>query len=229
MTSWSTESHARVRHAGSSGQAATLRIMQGTMQDVQARSQLLPLLRSPLLGELLAWLYLHPDDACSVTDLAKRFKTSQSTVSREADRLAATGLIREVRRGNLRLLQANPDSPLAGPLTELLALTYGPAAILADLLVSVDGIDEAYIYGSWAARYAGEPGPVPRDVDVLVVGDADEDDIFGAARLAEQQLGREVNVHRIPAKAWHGSVNDPFLKSVRSRPLFSIELRGDRS
>jgi len=199
------------------------------MQNVRGRSQLLPLLRSPLLGELLAWVYLHPDEASSVTDLAKRFGTSASTVSREADRLVTTGLIREVRRGNLRLLQADLDSPLARPLTELLTLTYGPAAILADLLVSVDGVDEAYIYGSWGARYAGEPGPLPRDVDVLVVGDADEDDIFDAARKAEQQLGREVNIHRIAAKAWRGSENDPFLQAVRSRPLVSIELRGDRS
>jgi predicted nucleotidyltransferase len=143
--------------------------------------------------------------------------------------LAASGLIREERRGNLRLLQANLDSPLARPLTELLTLTYGPAAILADLLVSVDGVDEAYIYGSWAARHAGEPGPFPRDVDVLVVGDADEDDIFDVGRQAEQQLGREVNIHRVAAKAWRGSANDPFLKAVRSRPLVSIELRGDRS
>jgi len=199
------------------------------MQDVQARSQLLPLLRSPFVGELLAWIYLHPDEAYSVTDLAKRFATSQSTVSREADRLTASDLIREVRRGNLRLLQANLDNPLARPLTELLVLTYGPAAVLVEVLQSVDGVEEAYIYGSWAARYAGEPGPLPRDVDVLVVGDADEDDIFDAARRAERGLGREVNVHRIPAKAWRGSVNDPFLKAVRSRPLFAIDLQGNRS
>ncbi len=211
------------------GGAQILHILQGIMQSMQVRSQLLPLLRSPLLGELLAWIYLHPDEACSVTDLAKRFATSQSTISREADRLTATGLIREVRRGNMRLLQANLDSPLARPLTELLTLTYGPAAVLADLLAPVSGIDEAYIYGSWAARYAGEPGPLPRDVDVLIVGDADEDDLFEAARMAERQLGREVNIHRTTAKTWRGSADDPFLKSVRSRPLFSIDLHRDRS
>jgi DNA-binding transcriptional ArsR family regulator len=202
---------------------------QAIMQDVQARSQLLPILRSPLLGELLAWIYLHPDEACSVTDLAKRFTTSQSTISREADRLAATGLIREIRRGNLRLLQANVDSPLARPLTELLALTYGPAAVLGDLLATVHGVDEAYIYGSWAARYNGELGPIPRDVDVLVVGEADEDDLFDAARTAERHLGREVNVHRVAAKAWRAPGDDPFLASVRSRPLVSIDLQKDRS
>jgi DNA-binding transcriptional ArsR family regulator len=199
------------------------------MQSMQARSQLLPLLRSPLIGELLAWVYLHPEDACSVTDLARRFGTSQSTVSREADRLVAAGLVREVRRGNLRLLQANLDSPLTGPLTQLLTLTYGPAAVLDDVLKDVDGIAEAYIYGSWAARYAGEPGPLPRDIDVLVVGNADEDDLFDAARKAERQLGREVNVHRVTAEAWRDSPDDPFLTSVRSRPRFSIDLTGDQS
>ena len=199
------------------------------MQDVQARSQLLPLLRSPLLGDLLAWLYLHPDGAFSATDLARRFGVSQSTISREADRLAVAGLIHETRRGNLRLLQANLDSPLAPPLTELLMQTYGPAAVLGDLLSPVRGVDEAYVYGSWAARYAGEPGPPPRDVDVMVVGEADEDDLFDVARTAERMLGREVNIHRISVNAWHTPGRDPFLTSVRARPLFTIDLSRARA
>jgi DNA-binding transcriptional ArsR family regulator len=196
------------------------------MQDVQARSRLLPLLRSPLLGELLAWLYLHPEQSYSVTELARRFAVSQSTVSREADRLAEAGLVRVQRRGNLRLLQAEPANPLARPLTELLALTYGPAAVLAEAIPAVDGVHEAYIYGSWAARYAGEPGPPPQDVDVLVVGAADEDDLADAARAAERQLGREVNIHQVPAAAWQSPDGDPFLTSVRSRPSYPLVTPG---
>ncbi|WP_433050045.1 MarR family transcriptional regulator [Dactylosporangium sp. CS-033363] len=192
------------------------------------RSRLLPLLRSPLLGELLAWLYLHPDQSYSVTELARRFGSSQSTVSREADHLAKAGLVREERRGKMRLLQADLDNPLARPLTELLALTYGPAAVLADLLPPVRGVDAAYIYGSWAARYAGEAGPPPRDVDVLVVGDADEDDLADAARSAERELGREVNIHRVSATTWHGAADDPFLASVRARPSYPIVEPEDR-
>jgi DNA-binding transcriptional ArsR family regulator len=197
------------------------------MQDVQVRSRLLPVLRSPLVGELLAWLYLHPDLSCSATELARRFKVSQSTVSREASHLVQAGLVREERRGNLRLLQADLTNPLARPLTELLALTYGPAAVLADLLPPVEGVDEAYIYGSWAARYAGEAGPPPRDVDVLVVGDADEDDLADAARVAEGQLGREVNIHRVSTDIWRSAGDDPFLASVRSRPSYPIVQPGE--
>jgi len=195
------------------------------MQDVQGRSRLLPLLRSPLVGELLAWLFLHPEERYSVTELAYRLGTSASTVSREVDRLSEAEFVREERRGNLRLLRANVDNPLARPLGELLALTYGPAAVLGELFAAIDGVDEAYVYGSWAARYAGEEGPPPRDIDVLVIGAADDDDLADAARVAERRLGREVNVHRVSTRAWR-SGNDPFLTSVRARPLYPIGFSG---
>ncbi|GIF20615.1 ArsR family transcriptional regulator [Paractinoplanes tereljensis] len=179
-----------------------------------------------MLGELLAWIYLHPEESSSVAELARRFKVSQSTVSREADRLAEAGLIQTERRGNMRLLRADLTGPLARPLTELLALTYGPSAVLADLLPALPGVAEAYIYGSWAARYSGEPGPPPHDVDVLVVGDVDDDDLADAARDAERRLGREVNVHRVSVASWR-SADDPFLTSVRSRPTYAIVEPGD--
>jgi len=174
----------------------------------------------------MAWLFLHPEESFSVTELAHRLRASQSTVSREVDRLAEAELVQEDRRGNLRLLRANVDSPLARPLGELLALTYGPAAVLGELLAGVEGVDEAYVYGSWAARYAGEEGPPPRDIDLLIVGAADDDDLADAARAAEGRLGREVNVQRVSARAWR-SGNDPFLTAVRARPLYPIDFSGD--
>ncbi|MFC3736029.1 winged helix-turn-helix domain-containing protein [Paractinoplanes deccanensis] len=193
---------------------------------MQARSRLLPLLRSPVLGELLAWIYLHPEQTYSVSELAHRLRVSQSTVSREADRLTEAGLVTQERRGNLRLLRADLDNVLARPLTELLALTYGPVAVLADVLTPITAVEAAYIYGSWAARHAGAPGPPPRDVDVLVIGDADDDDLADAARAAEHRLGREVNIHRVSPSRWRAATDDPFLASVRSRPLYPLIEQG---
>jgi DNA-binding transcriptional ArsR family regulator len=201
-----------------------MHILHANMQDVQGPSLLLPLLRSPFQGELLAWLYLHPEEAYSATDLAKRLGVSQSTVSREADRLASSGLISERKAGNMRLISANQHTLVARPLTELLAVTYGPLAVLGDLLSRIAGIQEAFLYGSWAARYRGEPGDVPRDVDVLVVGEADEDDLYDAARAAEPRLGREVNIRRVSPAAWRRPADDPFLTSVKSRPVVPLDL-----
>ncbi|MGW5684003.1 winged helix-turn-helix domain-containing protein [Nonomuraea sp. NPDC003754] len=183
---------------------------------------LLPLLRSNTVGEILAWLYLHPENEYSTTDLATYVGASQSTVSREADRLSGAGLTVERRHGNLRLIRADMDTIVAKPLTDLLAVTYGPAAVLPPLLEPISGIDEAYIYGSWAARYANHAGPPPRDVDVLIVGSADADALYDAARTAERTLGREVNVSRISSTSWTSHTDDPFVTSLRSKPLYLL-------
>ncbi|GIM88527.1 ArsR family transcriptional regulator [Paractinoplanes toevensis] len=188
----------------------------------QNTSRLLPLLRSPLLGELMAWICLHPEMNYSLPELARRFKVSRSAIGKEADRLAEAGLVRSEWRGNLRLLRAEPANPLVRPLTEVLALTYGPIAVLADLLPAVPGLAEAYLYGSWAARYAGEPGPPPQEVDVLVVGDVDESDLAGAADAAEHQLGRPVNIYRVSSMEWRWPERDPFLMWVRASPAFAL-------
>jgi DNA-binding transcriptional ArsR family regulator len=183
---------------------------------------LLPLLRSRAHGELLAWLYLHPGSEYSTTDLARLVGLSQATASREADRLLGAGLVEERRLGRMRLLRAAAETILTRPLTDLLAVTFGPLPVLAELLAGVEGIAEAYIYGSWAARYAGDPGPLPRDIDVLVAGTVDPDDVYDAARAAETRLGREVNVTLVTAARWAEPGDDPFLTGLRRRPLVRL-------
>ncbi|GAA0578834.1 ArsR family transcriptional regulator [Paractinoplanes ferrugineus] len=190
-----------------------------------ARPHLLPLLRSALVGEILAWIYLHPELNYSVAELAQRFGASHRSVGREVDQLAEAGLVRCELRGNIRLLRAELATPLTRPLTEVLELTYGPIAVLTDVIPPVPGVDEAYLFGSWAARYAGVGGPPPRDVDVLVVGEADDGALGGAARVAERQLGRQVNIHRVPLGHWRSASRDPFLESVRARPICALVTR----
>lgn len=185
---------------------------------------LLPILRSGFQGELLAWLFLHPEQEYPLTELAQRFGVSRATVMREADRFVSAGLVADRRQGNLRFIRARTDSVVAGPLAELLAVTFGPLPVLGELLATVAGVDEAYVYGSWAARYRGQSGDVPRDIDVLLVGDADDDDLYDAARTAERRLGRQVSIRRVSARAWREPGTDPFLKSVRSRPLVRLDL-----
>lgn len=187
-------------------------------------SQLLPLLRSQAQGSLLAQLYLHPESEYSLTDLARSLRVSVKTIHHEADRLSEAGLIKSRRRGNLRLVSADTSHRLVAPLTNLLTATYGPLPVMSDLLSPIAGVEHAFIYGSWAARHTGEPGPVPADLDVLVVGDADLDELDEAARQARRQLRFEVNIHRVGRAEWESPTGDPFLAHLRSRPLVEVEL-----
>jgi hypothetical protein len=191
---------------------------------------LLPLLRSRVQGDLLALLYLQPEREFSLTEAAARIGASVKAVHQEASRLVDAGLLADRRVGNVRLLRATTDTPLTRPLTDLLAVTYGPLPVLTDALAVVPGVERAFIYGSWAARYRGEPGPVPNDVDVLVVGTVDPDELDEVARRAQQRLDRPVNLRRIRPATWDDpDPGDPFLSSLRQRPLVELHLGSRRT
>ena len=190
---------------------------------------LLPLLRSQVQGDLLALLYLHPDAEYSLTEAARIIGTSVKTLHTEASRLVSSGFAADRHLGNVRLLRAVTDSVVSKPLTDLLAVTYGPLPTLTDLLGAADGILSAFIYGSWAARYSGEAGPVPNDVDVLVVGTIDIDELDRVARMAEERLRRPVSVRRVRPEIWDSpKPADSFIASVRDRPLVAIRLESER-
>ncbi len=182
---------------------------------------LAPLLRSDAQGELLALLLLHPDQEYTLSQIARRVGVSLPTVHAEVGRLVVAGIIVDRRLGQARLVQANPHHVLNPSLTELLELTYGPAAVLPDVLAGLRGVREAYIYGSWAARRAGEPGQAPGDLDVVVVGTTARDTLIDVAVRAGRRLHRAVNVASVAPAVWDAS-EDLFVKTLKMRPLVRI-------
>jgi predicted nucleotidyltransferase len=103
-------------------------------------------------------------------------------------------------------------------------MAFGPPVVIAEEFDEIEDIDAIYIYGSWAARYEGEPGPSPQDIDVLVLGRPDRDDVFDAARRAECRLGREVNVTQRTSHQ-RQTATDGFAEQVRASPMVEVPYR----
>jgi predicted nucleotidyltransferase len=146
-------------------------------------------------------------------------------VSREVSRLEEHGLLLSRRLGNTRLVRANWNLPWAGELRSILAQTVGILAALARELAQIDGITEGYVYGSWAARYSGEPGPFPRDIDVLIVGDPNRTDLMRASRAVERHLHVDVNTVVVDPDTWATPETDSFYEQVKHGPLAVIPVR----
>jgi predicted nucleotidyltransferase len=153
---------------------------------------LLPVFRSQHQAELLMWLLLHPDHEYGVSDLADRLGVPLSTLHREVVRLDEVGLITSRTLGRNRLVRANASHPATSAITQLLEATFGPKPVVAEEF-AVPGAEQVVIFGSWAARYAGETGTPPHDIDVLVVSKVERADVFEAADRAQARLGLEVN------------------------------------
>src|SRR5262249_4599548 len=146
---------------------------------------LAPLFRSDQQLAVLAVLFADGVADIPIGELAERAGVAQATASREVARLAGHGLVVTRQLGRNTLVSANWDLPWAGELRSILAQTVGILGQLAAALGPLAKIEEAYVFGSWAARYTGEPGPAPRDIDVLVVGDIDLRSVRRACRVVE--------------------------------------------
>ncbi len=184
---------------------------------------LLPIFRSAGQARLLARLFLPDGDGAPLSTLAADIGLAKSRVSDELNRLEQAGLVESERVGNTRVVRPNVDSPYYPELRALILKAFGPVSVLTRRLREVGGIDEAYLYGSWASRYLGHEGPPPGDVDVLVVGSPDVHGVRGAARDAAGELGREVNSTVLSKDEWDDKTSG-FVRTVQDRPLVRLDL-----
>jgi DNA-binding transcriptional ArsR family regulator len=183
---------------------------------------LLPILRSENQARLLTAILLSPEREFTLSELAKEVGVSLSTVTREIQRASEAGVVFTRRVGRAKLVSADTDSVLSEPLTRLLLLSFGPVVVVAEELAGIDGIEAAYIFGSWAARYLGQSGPSPQDLDVLIIGSPDRDVVYAAADRIERRVGRPVQVTFRSLIRWNEPGEDSFLTGVRKRPLVPV-------
>ncbi len=183
-------------------------------------SALLPLLRSDALARVLATIVLSPD-SLHLRSIADRTRLAYSVVQREVDRLETSGLVQSTRFASSRVVRPNERHPFYEELRALLLKAYGPREVLAELLQPVAGIREAFLFGSWAARYAGEAGPPPADLDVVVVGRPSIGRIEEIEAEAEDRLGQRVQIQVVPPEDWDAPTGG-FIRTVQQRELVPL-------
>jgi len=170
---------------------------------------------------MLARILMDPSAERNLTELVDWTGSSMPTVLREVDRAEQAGIVCTRKTGPTRLVRANEDHPLYPAIRQLILGTFGPPAVIARTFAGLDGADAVVLFGSWAARYLGQPGRAPNDVDVLVIGDVDVDALHDAADAAEREIGLPVQATARSRRAWLDA-SESFLREVRGRPLVSV-------
>jgi hypothetical protein len=178
---------------------------------------LLPIFRSQRQAMVLATLFLHPGRELTMADLARHVGVPISSIQRDVEALVQAEILRSRSVGRARLVSSNGESRLARPLTDLLAVTYGPLTVVDEEFGGLDDVDLVLIYGSWAARYRGEPGPPPQDLDVLVVGGPARTAVYDAAERASARLDMQVNPTICSRRRW-AEAADALIQEIKAAP-----------
>ncbi len=127
---------------------------------------LMPIFRSDVQGRILAILLVNKTLEYSVSDLANRVGTSLPTALREIRRLEQVQFVTVRPAGNMQLVRANQDHKLFLSLSEIVLYSFGPVEVLRGLFSELEGVQEAFIYGSWAERYQGVQGGMFKDLRI---------------------------------------------------------------
>ena len=169
-------------------------------------------LRSELRRKLLTYFYVNRSARVYVRQLANVLGLDSTNLSRELARLEREGLLRSEVEGRQRYYNINPQYPHLKALFSLLQGTVGIVPTLQTALDRVPGIDQAHLYGSFAKNEADAGS----DIDLLIVGQPDAENLAVEVRKLERTLNREVNytVFKPQELKRKLAAHDPFLRDV---------------
>lgn len=178
-----------------------------------------PLFRTPLQAKVLADLFL--DSPRTVSQLAARHGVSRQSVSRLLRSLKSFGIVKDTE-GTVGV-EINLQGPFFEELRTITLKSVAVPMVIGEELSEVPGVTRAAIFGSWAARFAGQQGLPPQDVDVAVIGSGlTPANTAVAASKASERIGWEVNF--VPGTEEQWQAEGGFFASIRARPLVPVEV-----
>ncbi|MFA5075536.1 MAG: nucleotidyltransferase domain-containing protein [Candidatus Babeliales bacterium] len=145
--------------------------------------------KSKIRIALFRLYFTNPDAEYYLRELERMLSTPVSMIRKELLRLDAEEIFVSRKRGNLRLFSLNKAYPLFDELKSIVLKTVGAAGSLKQALSKVKGIEVAFIYGSFARGQER----VNSDIDILIIGNIDEDALLHEINSLEKLLKREIN------------------------------------
>ena len=145
--------------------------------------------KSKLREELLALYFTNPNKKYYLRELERILNFSVGNIRRELIKLESTGLFLTENKGNLVYYYLNQSYPLFKELKSIIFKTSGVPKMIQKILEKFKGVSQAFIYGSFAKREEREDS----DIDLLIMGEVNEDRLVEEIDKLERKLQREIN------------------------------------
>lgn len=172
------------------------------------------LFASKLRIKLLDAFLSSPDARFYIRELERKIKEEAKNVSRELKNLEALGLLISEKQGNLKYYSVNENFFLYPELKAIIFKTTGVQGLLKEALERLKGIETAFIYGTYATGKESESS----DVDIMVIGKPDLNELNEAISDLEEKLNREINYMCFDQEEFkeRRKAGDAFIKDVLS-------------
>ena len=174
-------------------------------------------------GKILQLFFQNPAKEYYFREIGQLLGQEPGTLQRYLNNLVNEGLLIDERRANLRYFRLNQDYPLYNEVKQIISKTIGIEAKLKELTDNMHNIQYAFIFGSIPKNQ--EYGQ--SDIDLMLIGQANEDNLLKKINLLEEELGREINYHIYDKEEIESKLknNNDFLLRIFKEP--QIILKGN--
>lgn|SRR3989338_7030815 len=145
--------------------------------------------KSRLRRALLGYFCTNTDAQLYLRQAASLLGEDAGNLSKELARLENIGVFKSTLSGKQRYYFLNKQYPLFGELKSVVFKTIGVEGALKEMVVSMPSVEKAFIYGS----FARDAEKAESDIDVLLVGNINEDELIERLSPLENKLQREIN------------------------------------
>ncbi|MEK7203058.1 MAG: nucleotidyltransferase domain-containing protein [Patescibacteria group bacterium] len=180
---------------------------------------ILNLTKSKARTKILQLFFADTQKRYYLRELERLLGLSVGNIRRELIALEKTSLFLREKQGNQVYYSLNKQAPIFEEFKKIISKTIGLEANLKKELKKVEGIKQAFIFGSFAK---GEEQSAS-DIDLMIIGKVNEDLLIKKISQLEFLLKREINYHLFSETEWQKKFKtNSFLKAVVNGPKIKI-------
>jgi predicted nucleotidyltransferase len=147
-------------------------------------------IKSKVAEKLLGYYSLNPTARHYINELARILQVDPANLDKQLKKLETEGLFTSQIQGNLRYFALNKKYSLLDEFKKTYAFKYGVERKISQSLKDLKGLEEGYIFGSYAKNSFGAQS----DIDILLIGNHSSLEAKRKLAKLENEFARELNV-----------------------------------
>ena len=163
-------------------------------------------------ADLLRLFFTNPEKSFYMHEIGRILGKKPGSFQRTINSMESEGILVSEYRANARYFKVSKEYPLYKELKSIVFKTVGIGGGIRDRLQKLPGIKLAFIYGSYAQRRENYLS----DIDLMIIGELNEDKLVKELDYLEKLLKREINYKLYNYSDFKRDIRagDPFLHSV---------------
>lgn len=182
---------------------------------------LLEVTKSRLRQKLLSYFFTNPEADLYLREISSLLQEDAGNLSKELASLEKKGIFVSHTRGNQKYFSLNKRYPLYREFRAVIFKTIGIEGSLKEIIKQIEGIDTAFIYGSFAQD---KENPAS-DIDLFIIGKPNEDKLMEKIEKLEKKLQREINYNIYPKEEFkeRRKKKDSFILNILKGPKIMLK------